>query len=350
MPLNVSGLFKTNSFNRVVEGSILKHLWGPSSLIFNPLWIDVVLPWGSANVISPPDYVKRAILWTVLTWFEFSKTGLRRAMDRVLTTTPDLHDQDRLYFTLSSNRLTSNFQGWGLRAGEWREGGVRLDALLERLGQALNSNEQFEMGKSFQLSITQVHHAPRRTGKPRRTKPGHQNLKKLNVKKLSVIRIQNDDVLCCARALVTAKAKVDKHPQWNFIRLRTNLQREQALLLHEEAHIPAGPCGYEEPLHPSTTTRSFWSTQTAPTTSKVMGGPSPNNSFCSTRKATMMSSPVSLGFSGPVTCVPTASNPMTTKEVTVVKPKSSVMCMSPKRVCRFPSCLPTRSQSLPKLP
>ena len=41
--------------------------------------------------------------------------GLRRAMDRVLTTTPDLHDQDRLYFTLSSNRLTSNFQGWGWR-------------------------------------------------------------------------------------------------------------------------------------------------------------------------------------------------------------------------------------------
>ena len=58
--------------------------------------------------------------------------GLRRAVDRVLTTTPKLHDQDRLYFTLSSNHLTSNFQGWGLRASKWREGGVRLDALLDR--------------------------------------------------------------------------------------------------------------------------------------------------------------------------------------------------------------------------
>jgi len=37
--------------------------------------------------------------------------GLRRAVDRVLTTTPNLHDQDRLYFTLSSNRLTRNFKG-----------------------------------------------------------------------------------------------------------------------------------------------------------------------------------------------------------------------------------------------
>jgi len=59
--------------------------------------------------------------------------ALRRAVDRVLATTPNLHDQDRLYFTLSSNRLTSNFQGWGLRAGEWREGGVRLEVLFQRL-------------------------------------------------------------------------------------------------------------------------------------------------------------------------------------------------------------------------
>jgi len=97
--------------------------------------------------------------------------GLRRAVNQVLATTPNLHDQDRLYFTLSSNRLTNNFQGWGLQAGEWREGGARLDALLHRLAQALNSNEQFEMDDSFQLSITQVHHAPQGTGRPRRGNP-----------------------------------------------------------------------------------------------------------------------------------------------------------------------------------
>jgi len=88
------------------------------------------------------------------------QNGLRRAMDRVLTTTPDLRDQDRLYFTLSSNRLTSNFQGRGLRAGEWRQGGLRVDALPERLAKALTSNEQFEMDDSIQFSIMQVDHAP----------------------------------------------------------------------------------------------------------------------------------------------------------------------------------------------
>ena len=123
---------------------------------------------------------------------------LRRAVDRVLTTTPNLHNQDRLYFTLSSNRLTSQFQGWRLHAGEWRERGARLDALFGRLAQALNSNEQFEMDDSFQLSIAQVHHAPRGSGKPRRTKLGHATLQTLTRTSKSVIRIRNNDDLCCA--------------------------------------------------------------------------------------------------------------------------------------------------------
>ena len=171
--------------------------------------------------------------------------GLRRAVNRVLTTTPNLHDEDRLYFTLSSNRLTSNFQGWGLRAGEWREGGARLDALFDRLAQALNSNEQFEMDDSFQLSITQVHHAPQGSGKPRRGKPGHTTMELLTKNSHSVIRIHNyHDDLCCARALVVAKAKVDHHAKWESIRKGGKLQRELALLLHHEAQVPFRPCSY----------------------------------------------------------------------------------------------------------
>ena len=82
-----------------------------------------------------------------------------------------------------------------------------MDTLLERLAKALNSNEQFEMGDSFQLSITQVHHAPQGSGKnPRRLTPGNQFPKLFKQNKKTVVRIQNDDVLCCARALVTAKA------------------------------------------------------------------------------------------------------------------------------------------------
>ena len=46
------------------------------------------------------------------------QNGLQRAMDRVLTTIPNLHNEDGLYFTLSSNRPTSIVNGCRLRAGE----------------------------------------------------------------------------------------------------------------------------------------------------------------------------------------------------------------------------------------
>ena len=187
----------------------------------------------TGNLI-PDQHIPRAL-----------RDGLHRAVNQVLATTPDLHDQDRLYFTIGSNRLHNNFQGWGLRAGEWREGGERLDDLFHRLAQALNSNEQFEMDDSFQLSITQVHHAPQGTGRPRRGKPGHPTMQILTKTSKSVIRIQNRDDLCCARALVTAKARVDQHPKYHSIRQGTKLQKELALLLHHEANVPFGPCSYD---------------------------------------------------------------------------------------------------------
>ena len=176
---------------------------------------------------------------------EALQDALRRAVNEVLATTPDLDDQDRLYFTIGSNRLHNNFQGWGLRAGEWREDRERVEALFHRLAQALNSNEQFEMDDSFQLSITQVHHPPQGTGSRRQNKPGHPTMEMLTTKKQSVIRIQNRDELCCARALVTAKARVDQHPKYHSIRQGRKLQKELALLLHHEAKVPFGPCGYE---------------------------------------------------------------------------------------------------------
>ena len=176
---------------------------------------------------------------------EALQEGLRRAVNQVLTTTPDLDDQDRLYFTISSDRLHNNFQGWGLRAGEWRQGGDRLAALLDRLAQALNSNEQFEMDDSFQLSITQVHHAPQGTGRPRRGKPGHPTMEMLTRNSKSIIRINNKDELCCARALVVAKARVDEQPKLKSIRQGKSLQRTLALDLHHEAKVPLGPCGYD---------------------------------------------------------------------------------------------------------
>ena len=101
------------------------------------------------------------------------------------------------------------------------------------------------MDDSFQLSITQVHHAPRGRGRKRRTKQGHAPLETSTRTSKSVIRIQNNDDLCCARALVVSKARLDQHRKWESLRKGGKLQTELAVLLHHEARVPFRPCGYD---------------------------------------------------------------------------------------------------------
>jgi len=101
------------------------------------------------------------------------------------------------------------------------------------------------MNDTFQVSITRVQLAPTGAGISRRLKPGHRALDVLK-KKESVITIKNNDNLCCARAIVTAKARLDNHPKWDNIRRGFGKQKELALRLHRQAGVRAGVCGYEE--------------------------------------------------------------------------------------------------------
>ena len=64
--------------------------------------------------------------------------------------------------------------------------------------------------------------------------------------KHSVIPIQNKDNLCCARAIVTARAKIERVDDWQSIRRGHWRQEELAKALHTEAHVPEGDCGYTE--------------------------------------------------------------------------------------------------------
>ena len=83
-------------------------------------------------------------------------------MDRVLTDHhPQTPRQGLPLLHPCSNHLSINFSGRGLHAKEWRQGGPRVDALLEHLAKA--------------LSITQVHNAPQGSGKPCQLKLRHQH-------------------------------------------------------------------------------------------------------------------------------------------------------------------------------
>ena len=60
------------------------------------------------------------------------------------------------------------------------------------------------------------------------------------------LRIQNKDDIFCARALVTAKARIDGHEKWNSIRLGKSIQETMAYELHQKAGVPLHRCGIEE--------------------------------------------------------------------------------------------------------
>ena len=102
-------------------------------------------------------------------------------------------DRDRIYFSISSNRLIHAYQGWGLTAREWRQGGDRVDTFLNNLSKMLNSNEQFKMDDSFNLSYVRA--GPYGGGK-RRLLPRNLSSTRLRLNKRSVIPIPRTTTTC----------------------------------------------------------------------------------------------------------------------------------------------------------
>lgn len=66
---------------------------------------------------------------------------------------------------------------------------------------------------------------------------------KLLKSELFVTRIQNNDDLCCARAIVVAKVKGDDD---ECLDSRCHLQETLAGALHKEAHVRIGPYGLDQ--------------------------------------------------------------------------------------------------------
>ena len=174
--------------------------------------------------------------------------GLRTSLAQMLED-PSIADRDRVYFHLASDRLRHAYDGWGLTAGEGRRDEGRVARLLENLSRMLNSNENFQMDDTFHLSFVHVRAGPYGGGTKRKYLPGHQSSTRLKVVKKTVIAIpQTDANLCCARALFTARAYVEKHPKWRSFQRGLQLQLQEAIQLHETSGVRPGPCGADE-LH-----------------------------------------------------------------------------------------------------
>ena len=117
----------------------------------------------------------------------------------------------------------------------------RVYSALERV---IQSNQEFRLNDTVTIDINHVE-APRGSGRKRNRTTF--NIDDFLSQKDSVVRIQNNDDVCLARALVVARAKQDNDPRYAHIRKSNRpLQREKAFELHRAAKVPLGPCGLNE--------------------------------------------------------------------------------------------------------
>ena len=119
---------------------------------------------------------------------------------------------------------------------------LTVERFLARIEQAIQSNEQFSLDSSLNINITHV--AMPLGGKIRKKR--YVNLERFLKEKKCIIQVNNQDNLCCARAIITAKAKIDGHPRWDSIRRGYLIQQTLAEALHRQAGVPLSTCGLEE--------------------------------------------------------------------------------------------------------
>ena len=107
---------------------------------------------------------------------------------------------------------------------------LTADRVMIEVDRVVQSNDQWLFGDFY---ITFIH-APLPNGGAWSRSAAGSLATHLN-KKRCVIQIKNKDQMCCARAIVTAKAKIDEHPEWNSIRQGRGQQKEMASALHDAA-------------------------------------------------------------------------------------------------------------------
>jgi hypothetical protein len=150
-------------------------------------------------------------------------------LDRV---TRDIPSHDQVRFVLHSPQLE-----YPISLPFMPRQRLTTERVLAEFERMIQSNHEFHLNDIVNVDL--IHVEMRYGGKG--TKRSEINLEKHLMNKRSIIRVQNKDELCLA------KAKIDNDSRDRLIRkperpLQTRLARE----LHLKADVPLGPCGMDE--------------------------------------------------------------------------------------------------------
>jgi hypothetical protein len=119
---------------------------------------------------------------------------------------------------------------------------LTTERVLAQIERVIQSNHEFRLNDSVRVNLVHVEMPNGGTG----TKRSEINLEKHLINKRAIIRIQNKDDLCLARALVVSIAKIENDCRYKSISdFRCSLQTLLAHDLHEKAGVPLGSCGID---------------------------------------------------------------------------------------------------------
>ena len=151
--------------------------------------------------------------------------------------TEGMDERDQVRFVLRSEQLDTPISIPFLPLVQ-----LTPERVFSAVQRVMQSNREFRLNDTVTVDLIHVE-APQGSG---RSKRSVVNIKEYLHKKGSVITIKNNDNLCLARALVVAIAKVEKAPNYAYLRDVDRAQEKKARELHAAANVPLGPCGIEE--------------------------------------------------------------------------------------------------------
>jgi len=173
--------------------------------------------------------------------------ALRRMINNQISENNSLTPNTTVHFAMQSDSFDHAFQSTTFTVREFTEGSDRLDTYLQSLATKLNSNEEFVPDESFTMETTFINTPGVGRGRGKRYKPSYAAVR--GITKRSRITVKNKDELCCARAIVTMKARLDggsNDPTYKNIARGRPIQERRAKELHRLANVAEGPCGIAE--------------------------------------------------------------------------------------------------------
>ena len=124
-----------------------------------------------------------------------------------------------------------------------------MTAFLDDLAQKLNSGEEYDQDKPFELEFVHVQAGPQGSGISKNKRPGYEFSANFRLNKKSIVNMPRDDAgLCCAHAIVTARglhlAGSNNKERDKWTRKCQRRRNKAAMAFLEETRLQPGPMGH----------------------------------------------------------------------------------------------------------